>query len=72
MKLPQRLRKQIEEYRKAGFTVYDIHPRAGSHWMVRFNEFSQPQVLTSNIKEPRSLKNNIATYRRLAAEEKNK
>jgi len=72
MRIPANLRKQIQEYRKAGFTLVDLHPRAGSHWMAKFKEFSQPQIITVSATDWRAWKNNISMYRRLAAEEKSK
>ena len=67
-----KLRKQFIEYERAGFHVIDVVPSRGkgNHIMVRFAEFSQPQFLTPHTNDPRALKNNIAHFRRLAAQEK--
>lgn len=66
MKLPQGLRSQLREYEKAGFHVVDCQPASGSHFKMRFAEFSEPQVVSRNLTDKRALKNNIARFRRLA------
>jgi hypothetical protein len=66
MKIARSLRKQIKEYEREGFHVIAIENRAGSHKMLRFAEFSEPQVVTSSKSDWRALKNNIARFRRLA------
>lgn len=66
MNVPRVLREQVKEYEKAGFHVIDIQPRSGSHFMVRFAEFSAPQIITKNQHDPRAVWNNIARYKRLA------
>jgi len=68
MNIPRVLRKQIEYYAREGFDVVEIEPRAGSHFKAIFAQFTEPQILSKNITEPRSLKNNVARFRRLAKE----
>ena len=68
MVIPRPLRPQIKEYEKAGFHVTRIEPRNGAHFKIWFAEFDEPQFITKNVLEWRSLKNNIAQYRRLAAQ----
>lgn len=70
MKVSQRMRKQIKEYEREGFHVVSVEDRAGSHKMVTFAEFSEPQIVTDSKSDWRALKNNIARFRRLAKEEK--
>jgi hypothetical protein len=65
MKVPQCLRKQLVEYAKAGFTITDVKPRSGSHFMLTFADFPQAQIITKNSNDPRAIKNNISAYRRL-------
>ena len=73
MHFPKCLRKQLVEYEKAGFTITDVMPRSGSHFMLVFAEFLQPQIISKNSSaEPRAIKNNISIYRRLATEHKEK
>jgi len=73
MKFPRALRKQLIEYEKAGFTITEIEPRSGSHFLIVFAEFPQPQIISKNSSsEPRAIKNNISIYRRMAAEHKGK
>jgi len=72
MHFPKGLRKQLIEYEKAGFTIIEIEPRSGSHFLVVFAEFPQPQIVSKNSSEPRATKNNISIYRRMAAEHREK
>jgi len=72
MHFPKALRKQLIEYEKAGFTITEIEPRSGSHFLIVFAEFPQPQIVSKNASEPRAIKNNISIYRRMAAEHKGK
>jgi hypothetical protein len=65
MLIPRVLRKQLQCYEAAGFTVRDVEPSRGSHFKVWFQQFSAPQFLTVNATEPRAIKNNIARFRRL-------
>jgi hypothetical protein len=65
------MRKQIKEYEREGFHVVSVEDRAGSHKMVTFAEFSEPQIVTDSKSDWRALKNNIARFRRLAKEDKN-
>ena len=68
MEAPKGLRQQLKHYEGHGFTAIEAVPRAGSHWRVRFAEFDEPQFLTVNANCPRALKNNIARFKRLAAQ----
>lgn len=68
MEAPKALRQQIRFYEGFGFHVVEAKPRAGSHWRVRFAEFDEPQFLTVNANDPRALKNNVARFKRLAAQ----
>ena len=65
MNVPRVLREQVKAYEKAGFHVVDVEPRSGSHFLLKFAEFAAPQIVTKNACDPRSIKNNIAQYRRL-------
>lgn len=65
MKVSQRMRKQLKEYEREGFHAIDIQDRAGSHKLVTFAEFPQPQIVTDCKSDWRAIKNNIARYRRL-------
>lgn len=65
MSVPAALRKQFAEYERAGFHVVSAEPRAGSHWKVIFQEFTEPQFLTINSSDTHALRNNIARFRRL-------
>ena len=67
MKVSHRMRKQLMEYERAGFHAISIEDRAGSHKLVRFAEFPEPQIVTDCRSDWRAFKNNIARYRRLAA-----
>lgn len=69
MDIPRGLRKQLAYYSKAGFDAVEIKHAAGSHVKVIFAQFTEPQILTRNIDEPRALKNNLARFRRLAKEQ---
>jgi len=66
MKISQRLRKQVKEYEREGFHVVSIENRTGSHKLVTFAEFPEPQILTACQSDWRALKNNIARFKRLA------
>ena len=70
MKINQRLRKQIKEYEREGFTVINVEDRAGSHKLITFAEFPEPQIVSDCKSDWRAFKNNIARYRRLAAAHK--
>lgn len=69
MKIAQRMRKQIKEYERAGFHVVGMEDRAGSHKLITFAEFPEPQIVTDCKSDWRAMKNNIARFRRLAKEE---
>ena len=71
MNIPRVLREQVKEYERAGFHVINVEPRNGAHFKLWFAEFSEPQIVTKNACDPRSMKNNIAHYRRLAKEKCN-
>jgi hypothetical protein len=66
MKISQRLRKQVKEYEREGFHVVSIENRTGSHKLVTFAEFPEPQIVTACQSDWRALKNNIARFKRLA------
>lgn len=68
MEVPKVLRGQLRHYEAHGFTVVSVEPRAGSHFRVVFAEFSEPQFLTKNGSDPRAWKNNVARFKRLAAQ----
>lgn len=72
MKVSQRLRKQIKEYEREGFHAVSIENRTGSHKLVTFAEFPEPQIVTASQSDWRALKNNIARFRRLAEQHKEK
>lgn len=63
MKMPNKLREQLAVYNKAGFEVNRIEPRKGSHWLVVFDKVG-PMVVTSNLGDPRAIKNNLGELRR--------
>ena len=65
MSVPRVLREQAKFYARKGFHIIQLERRAGSHWMVNFAEFPEPQILTANIGDPRAMLNNVAMYRRL-------
>jgi len=70
VKINQRLRKQIKEYEREGFTVINVEDRAGSHKLITFAEFPEPQIVSDCKSDWRAFKNNIARYRRLASAHK--
>ena len=72
MKVPQRLRKQLKEYESEGFHAVSVEHRSGSHKLVTFAEFSEPQILTVSKSDWRAFKNNLARFRRLAEQHKEK
>jgi len=72
MKVSQRLRKQIKEYEREGFHLVSLENRTGSHKLVTFAEFPEPQIITASQSDWRALKNNIARFRRLAEQHKEK
>lgn len=66
MKISQRMRKQVKEYEREGFHVVEIADRAGSHKLLKFAEFPEPQIVTDCKSDWRAFKNNVARFRRLA------
>lgn len=72
MIVPKVLRKQIKAYKAAGFTPIRIQSGNSSHFKIWFAEFDEMQVITANADEPRAMQNNLARYRRLAQEQKEK
>ena len=72
MKISQRMRKQVKEYEREGFHVVSIEDRAGSHKMLKFAEFPEPQIVSDCKSDWRAVKNNIARFRRLAKEHEEK
>lgn len=65
MKIPRVLREQEKFYASKGFHMIDAENRAGAHFLVRFAEFPEPQILSKNGTDPRGWLNNIARFRRL-------
>ena len=65
-KLPTKLREQLAVYRKAGFDHTSVEARKGSHWMVMFEKVG-PMIVTTNVGDPRAIKNNLSELRRRAA-----
>lgn len=65
MSIPKVLRDQARFYESKGFHIIDAQPRAGSHFLVTFAEFPEPQIVTKNAKDPRAMHNNVSAYRRL-------
>lgn len=63
MKIPVKLRNQLETYQKAGFAFSSVSPKKGSHWLVVF-EHVGPMIVTTNIGDPRAIKNNLCELRR--------
>lgn len=66
MALPRLIREQFKLYEREGFTVRTV-VRAARHYRVEFNEFPEPQFLTASRTDPRSYKNNVALFKRLAS-----
>ena len=62
----------MKEYEREGFHVVSIENRSGSHKLVTFAEFPDPQIVTASQSDWRALKNNIARFRRLAEQHKEK
>ena len=65
MTIPRVLREQAKFYASKGFHIIDAEPRAGSHFLVKFAEFPEPQILTKNAGDHRAMHNNVSAYRRL-------
>jgi len=65
MTIPRVLRDQAKFYASKGFHIVDAEPRAGSHFLVKFAEFPEPQIVTKNVNDPRAMHNNVSVYRRL-------
>lgn len=65
--IPRLLREQFQLYERAGFTVKSV-TRASRHYKVGFVQFPDHQFLTANSTDPRSYKNNVARFKRLASE----
>jgi hypothetical protein len=68
MEYPKAIRCQLKHYEAHGYTPVEAKPRAGSHWLVRFAEFTQPQIVTACKTDWRGWKNNLARYRKLASQ----
>jgi hypothetical protein len=71
MIVPKALRKQVKEYKAAGFHPIRIETSTSSHFKIWFAEFESMQIITANANEPRAIKNNLARYRRLQQEKIN-
>lgn len=65
--IPRPLRKQLKQYEAAGFTLKEAQPTK-KHWKVRFHEFPQFQILTINEGDWHGVHNNLARFKRLAAQ----
>ena len=65
MAIHRALRDQAKFYASKGFHMVSATPRAGSHWLVIFAEFPDPQIVSVNGSDPRAWRNNVAHYRRL-------
>lgn len=65
MSIPRVLRDQAKFYESKGFHMIEAEARTGSHFLVKFAEFPEPQIVTKNVKDPRALHNNVSAYRRL-------
>lgn len=72
MIVPRALRKQIKEYKSAGFTPIRIQSGNSSHFKVWFAEFEGMQIVTANAQDPHAIQNNLARYRRLQQEQQEK
>ena len=70
MKIPKRMREQLKVYEREGFHATSIEMRAGSHRMVTFAEFPEPQILSDSKSDWRRERNNVAVFRKLAAAHK--
>lgn len=64
-KINKLFKRQLEFYAQHGFTVRSVDNARGTHYRVVFNEFSQPQHLSTNTGEVHSLRNNVARFKRL-------
>ena len=65
MKIPRVLREQAKFFESKGFHIIDVEPRSGAHFLVKFAEFPEPQIVTKNGSDSRAMHNNVAQYRRL-------
>lgn len=65
MNIPRVLREQAKFYESKGFHIIDVEPRSGAHFLVKFAEFPEPQIITKNGSDSRAMHNNVAQYRRL-------
>lgn len=70
MKFPKKYKEQLSFYESLGFHVKKIVPAKGCHMKVVFEEFDAPQSLTYHLGDPRAMRNNVAKFKRLAAEAK--
>ena len=66
MVIPKALRKQANLYAAYGFHIVDAETRHGSHFKVKFAEFTEPQFISCSDTDPRGWKNNISRFRRLS------
>lgn len=65
MSIPRVLREQAKFYESKGFHMIEAEARNGSHFLVKFAEFPEPQIVTKNAGDHRAMHNNISVYRRL-------
>jgi hypothetical protein len=63
--IPRVLREQAKFYETKGFHMIDTEQRGGSHFLATFAEFPEPQIVTKNLSDQRSMHNNVSAYRRL-------
>jgi len=70
MIIPKIIRKQLKFYESKGFHAVEIHSRSGSHYLLKFAEFPEPQFITSNSVDDHAWNNNVARYRRLEIKHK--
>lgn len=66
MNVPRPLREQAKQYEAKGFHIVSVEPSRGSHYKVKFAEFTEPQFLSINVSDPRAIRNNISRFRALA------
>jgi len=64
---PTQLRKQLQVYERAGFSVERIGSTKSGHFKARFTGIQQTIVLTPHANgDPRAMQNNLALLRRLS------
>ena len=63
--IPRVLREQAKFYGTKGFHMIEVESRNGSHFLAKFAEFPEMQIVTKNLGDVRAMLNNVSTYRRL-------